>query len=66
MRVLWITGKAVIMDIGFCVLKGLLEIRKMGVYGSVLIKKGAICLREFKDMLLKITLGQKILVMWDV
>ena len=26
------------MDIGFCVLKVLLEIRKMGVYGSSLIK----------------------------
>ena len=33
------TGKAVIMDSGLCVLKGLLEIRKRWVYGSELIKK---------------------------
>ena len=38
-RALWSTGKAVIMDGGFCVLKGLLEMRKRGVYGSTLIKK---------------------------
>ena len=37
-RVLWGTGKAVIMYIGFCFLKGLLEVRKGGVYGSALIK----------------------------
>ena len=38
-RAPWSTGKAVIMDSGFCVLKGLLETRKRGVYGSALIKK---------------------------
>ena len=39
---IWSTGKAVIMDISFCVLKGLLGMRKRGVYGNVSIKKGAI------------------------
>ena len=29
-RALWSTGKAVIINSGFCVLKGLLEIRKRG------------------------------------
>ena len=38
-RALCSTWKAVIMDSGFCVLKGLLEMRKRGVYGSALIKK---------------------------
>ena len=38
-RALWSTGKAVIMDSVFCVLKGLLEMRKRGVCGSALIKK---------------------------
>ena len=38
-RALWSTGKAMIMDSCFCVLKGLLEMRKRGVYGSTLIKK---------------------------
>ena len=38
MRALWSTGKAVIMDSLFCVLKGLLETRKRGVYVSELIK----------------------------
>ena len=33
------TGKSVIMVSGLCVLKRLLEIRKMGFYGSALIKK---------------------------
>ena len=38
-RARWSTGKAVIIDSGLCVLKGLLEMRKRGVYGSALIKK---------------------------
>ena len=37
-RALCITGKAVIMDSGFCVLKRLSEMRKRGFYGSALIK----------------------------
>ena len=32
-------GKVVIMDSGFGVLKGLLELKKLGVYGLVVIKK---------------------------
>ena len=39
MSVQWSTGMSVIMDSGFCVLKGPLEMRKRGVYGSALIKK---------------------------
>ena len=38
-RSMWSTGKAVVMDVGLCVLKGLLEMSKRVVYGSVLIKK---------------------------
>ncbi len=33
------TGTIVIMDSGFCVLKGLIEMRKRGVFGSAMIKK---------------------------
>ena len=39
---LWIPGKEVIMYRGFCVLKGLLKLKKRVVYGSRLIKRGAI------------------------
>ena len=39
MRALRSTGKAVIRDSGFCILKALLKTRKRGVYGSVLKKK---------------------------
>ena len=38
-RELWSTGKSVIIDSGFCVLKGLMEMRKRKVYGGELIKK---------------------------
>ena len=38
-RALWSIGKAMITDSGFCVLRGILETRKRGIYGSVLIKK---------------------------
>lgn len=38
-RSLWGTGKVVIMDSGFCVLRGLIELKKHGVYGSAVIKK---------------------------
>ena len=37
-RVLWSTRKEVITEIRFCVLKGLLEMRKRRVYGSELIQ----------------------------
>ena len=57
-RVLWSTKKAVIMDSGFCFLKGLLKIRSRGVYVVALIKIGAIGLRLFIDMELMITSGQ--------
>lgn len=33
------TGKIVILDSGFCVLEGLIELRKKGVFGGALIKK---------------------------
>ena len=38
-RALRSTGKAVIVDSGFRVLKGLSEMRRRGVYGSALIQK---------------------------
>jgi hypothetical protein len=33
------SGKVVILDLGFCVLQGLIELRKVGVYASAVIKK---------------------------
>ena len=48
-----------ITDIGFCVLKLILESRKGGVYGSELIKRGAIGLGGFIYMVLNINLGKK-------
>jgi hypothetical protein len=36
---IWTTGKVVILDSGFCVLRGLIELFKKGVFGSALIKK---------------------------
>jgi hypothetical protein len=38
-RCLWFTGKVVILDSGFCVLKALIELGKKGVFASALIKK---------------------------
>ena len=38
-RLLWSTGKAVIMDSGLCAIKGLLEMSNRGVYWFALIKK---------------------------
>ena len=38
-RSLYSTGKVVILDSGFCVLRGLIELRKVGVFASALIKK---------------------------
>ena len=63
---LWSTGKAAIMGIGFCVLKGLFRMRKRGVYGISWIKRGNIGLGEFMEMALSITLGKNILVVCDV
>ena len=65
-RALWSTGKSMIMDIGFFVLKGLLEIRKRGVYGCALIKK-----RRYWPMGVYVDSindysRSKILVVWDV
>lgn len=36
---IWSTGKVVILDSGFCVLKAIIELKKKGVYASALIKK---------------------------
>ena len=35
-------GNVVILDSGFCVLKGIVELKKWGVYASTLIKKESI------------------------
>jgi hypothetical protein len=35
------TGKVVILDSGFCVLKGLIQLRKNGIYASAVIKNAA-------------------------
>jgi Transposase IS4 len=36
---LWGTGKVVVLDSGFCVLKALCELRKVGVFAAAVIKK---------------------------
>ena len=38
-KMLWNTGKVVVLDSGFCVLKGIVELLKRGVYASAVIKK---------------------------
>jgi hypothetical protein len=38
-QLLYATGKVVILDSGFCVLQGILELAKRGVFASALIKK---------------------------
>ena len=35
-------GNVVILDSGFCVLKGIVELKKRGVYASALIKQESI------------------------
>ena len=47
------------MDSGFFVIKGLLETRKRGVYGSALIKIDAIGLGGVMDIPSTIASGQK-------
>ena len=39
MQTIWYSNRVLIMDSRFCVLKGLIELVKRGVYGSVVIKK---------------------------
>ena len=36
---LWVTGKTYIMDSSLCVLKGLVVMIHIGIYGSLLVKK---------------------------
>ena len=38
-EVLYNTGKVVILNSGFCVLQGLIELRKVGVFASAVIKE---------------------------
>ena len=58
-RAMCITGKEVIIDSGFCFLKGILEMRKRGGCGSALIKRDNIGLKGFVEMASTITSGQK-------
>ena len=59
-------GKVVIMYSGLFLLKGLSEMSKRGVYGSVLIKIGPIGLGGFMETVLNITSGQTIMAMRDI
>ena len=36
---LWVTGKTYIMDSSLCVLKGLVGMLDIGIYGSLLVKR---------------------------
>jgi hypothetical protein len=36
---LWHSGKIVVLDSGFCVLRGLIELRKKGVFAAAIVKK---------------------------
>ena len=65
-RALWSTGKATIMGSGFCVLKGILEMRKRGVYGIKLIKQRRYWPRGIYGYSINNSFRSKILVMWDV
>ena len=38
-KALWGTGRVVVLDSGFCVLKALVELKKVGVFAAALIKK---------------------------
>ena len=42
-KTLYGTGKALVMDIGFCVSRGIFELEQKGVYGASLIKKKIYC-----------------------
>ena len=48
-RPIWNCAKVIIMDIGFCVTKGLVELRKKGVFGAALIKKRRYWPENIKD-----------------
>ena len=39
MKSYFATGRYVILDYGFCVLKGLIQLRKMGMFACAVIKK---------------------------
>ena len=56
---LWSTGKSVVMDRGFCVIKGLFEMRKRGHYNILFIKRGNIGLLGLIEIILRSTSGQK-------
>ena len=45
---LWHTAKLVILDSGFWVLKGIVELRKKGVFALALIKKRRYCPKLFQ------------------
>jgi hypothetical protein len=38
-KTIWGTVKVVVLDSGFCVLQGIVELKKRGVFAAVLIKK---------------------------
>ena len=56
------TGKVVILDSGFCVLQAMIELKKMGVFASVMIKKRRywptnIAGKEIKEYMLSKAVG---------
>ena len=65
-RALWSTGKAMITEIGFCVLKRLLKMMKKGFYGIVLIKLRRYWPKGVNTNSINDYFRSKILAMWDV
>ena len=47
---LWVIGKTYIIDSSLCVLKGLVDMLDIGIYGSLLVKK----LSKFESWYLRI------------
>jgi hypothetical protein len=63
---LWGTGKAIVLDSGFCVLQGLVELRKMGVFAAALIKKRRYCPSTSMETGFEIISKTNLLVVFDV
>jgi hypothetical protein len=58
-RPIWNTGRVVILDSGFCVLSGIVELAKRGLHGGALIKKRRYWPKSILGEIIKTRFAQK-------
>ena len=64
MKIYFATGRYIILDSGFCVMKGLIQLRNKGIFSCAVIKKRIywpymVTCKEMEDNFVEVEVGEK-------